>query len=79
MNPYPSYKDSKMEWIGEIPSKWEVKSIKYISGYNLESLGSDTKPDYELDYLEISDVNSGGEINEPTHYPHTAAERKTGG
>jgi len=68
MNPYPSYKDSKMEWIGEIPSKWEVKSIKYISGYNLESLGSDTKPDYELDYLEISDVNSGGEINEPTHY-----------
>ena len=61
-------KDSGVEWIGEIPNKWEVKPIKYITGYNQESLGNDTPPDYELDYLEISDVNSVGEIGKPTHY-----------
>ena len=68
LNPGVKMKDSGVEWIGEIPNKWEVKPIKYITGYNQESLGNDTPPDYELDYLEISDVNSVGEIGKPTHY-----------
>jgi len=29
INKYSSYKDSGIEWIGEIPSHWEVKKIKY--------------------------------------------------
>lgn len=28
--PYPKYKDSGIEWIGEIPEGWEVKRLKYI-------------------------------------------------
>lgn len=28
---YSSYKDSGVEWIGEIPEHWEVKKLKYIS------------------------------------------------
>lgn len=31
MKPYPSYKDSGIEWIGEIPGNWEVKKLKYTS------------------------------------------------
>jgi type I restriction enzyme, S subunit len=31
MKPYPSYKDSGVEWIGEIPSEWEKTKLKYIS------------------------------------------------
>ena len=31
MNSYPSYKDSGVEWIGEIPSSWSVKRNKYIT------------------------------------------------
>ena len=27
---YPSYKDSGVEWLGEIPEGWEVKKIKYL-------------------------------------------------
>lgn len=27
---YPEYKDSGVEWLGEIPKHWEVKKIKYI-------------------------------------------------
>ena len=68
LNPNVEMKDSGVEWIGEIPKGWEVKPIKHISGYNQDSLGSDTPLDYELDYLEISDVNSVGEIGNPTHY-----------
>lgn len=30
MNTYPSYKDSDVEWIGNIPSGWIVKKLKYI-------------------------------------------------
>ena len=33
MKHYNSYKDSGIEWIGEIPSHWEVKKLKY--GINL--------------------------------------------
>ncbi|MDK2917907.1 MAG: type restriction enzyme subunit [Candidatus Petromonas sp.] len=28
---YERYKDSGIEWIGEIPEPWTVKRIKYIS------------------------------------------------
>lgn len=28
---YPAYKDSGVEWIGEIPSGWELTRIKYVS------------------------------------------------
>ncbi len=27
---YPAYKDSGIDWIGEIPEHWEVKRIKYL-------------------------------------------------
>ncbi len=30
MKPYPSYKHSGVEWIGEIPSGWEVIKLKYV-------------------------------------------------
>jgi len=29
MKPYDAYKDSDIEWIGEIPDHWEVKKIKH--------------------------------------------------
>ncbi len=27
--PYPQYKDSRVEWLGEVPEHWEVKKLKY--------------------------------------------------
>jgi type I restriction enzyme S subunit len=49
--PYPTYKDSGVEWLGKIPEHWEVKKLKYISyltmgqspssdDYNHEGYGS---------------------------------------
>ena len=31
MKQYDSYKDSGVEWIGEVPSHWEVRKIKTFS------------------------------------------------
>ena len=28
--PYPAYKDSGVEWLGEIPAHWEVKRLKHL-------------------------------------------------
>jgi type I restriction enzyme, S subunit len=30
MKPYPKYKDSGIEWIGEIPDGWEVHKLKHL-------------------------------------------------
>lgn len=30
MNRYESYKDSGVEWLGEIPSHWDIRRIKYL-------------------------------------------------
>ena len=29
--PYPAYKDSGIEWLGEIPAHWEVKPLKRLA------------------------------------------------
>jgi type I restriction enzyme S subunit len=31
LKPYPEYKDSGVEWLGEIPSHWEVKPIRALA------------------------------------------------
>ena len=29
--PYPAYKDSKVDWLGEVPEHWEVRRLKTLS------------------------------------------------
>lgn len=31
---YPAYKDSGINWLGEIPAHWEVKKVKYVAEIN---------------------------------------------
>lgn len=31
MKPYPSYKPSGIDWIGQIPKHWELKNLGYLS------------------------------------------------
>lgn len=59
MKKYDKYKDSGIEWIGEIPEHWEVKKIKYVLTINDETLPETTIEDYEIEYVEISNVKSG--------------------
>jgi type I restriction enzyme S subunit len=68
LNPNVKMKDSGVEWIGEIPEHWEVGRLKHICKENVKSLSNNTNPNYELDYIEISDVDSDGNIKNTTHY-----------
>ena len=31
MKPYPKYKDSGIEWIGEVPEGWSISKLKWFS------------------------------------------------
>jgi len=46
---YEKYKNSGVEWIGEIPEGWEAKKIKYLA------LGEDTLF-LDGDWIESKDI-----------------------
>jgi len=56
---YPEYKDSGVEWLGEVPGHWAVKPVKAVATCNDEVLGKSTTADYEIEYVEISGVDAG--------------------
>ncbi len=37
---YPAYRDSGIEWLGEIPAHWEVKRLKYVAPVRVTKLES---------------------------------------
>lgn len=43
--PYPKYKDSGVEWIGEIPSDWEIIKLRYLTEINTGSADTQDKID----------------------------------
>jgi type I restriction enzyme S subunit len=62
LKPYPKYKDSGIQWIGEIPEGWEVHKLKYKTIINKKKLEDDVNPNYVINYLDISNVDSDGNI-----------------
>jgi type I restriction enzyme S subunit len=54
-NRYPAYKDSGVEWLGEIPAHWEVKRLKYVAPARISKL--DAKPDSAV-YVGLEHVES---------------------
>ncbi|HNV03295.1 MAG TPA: restriction endonuclease subunit S [Vicinamibacterales bacterium] len=53
--PYPAYKDSGVEWLGEIPVHWEVKRLKYVAPARVSKL--EVKPDDAV-YVGLEHVDS---------------------
>lgn len=58
-----SYHDSGIEWLGKIPSHWQVDRLRDQVIINDEALGTNTPADYEIRYLDISNVNSRGIVD----------------
>jgi type I restriction enzyme S subunit len=56
--PYPKYKPSGVEWLGEVPEHWEVKRLKYSASINDEALPETTDPNFEMKYVDISSVDA---------------------
>ena len=40
--PYPRYRDSGVEWLGEVPDHWEVKRLKHVAAYRTSSVDKKT-------------------------------------
>jgi len=73
---YLAYKDSGVEWLGEVPEGWESKPLKYISTVNDETLSETTDPDLELVYVDIGSIDPiSGIKNRETMTFHNAPSR----
>ncbi|WP_431076347.1 restriction endonuclease subunit S [Ralstonia thomasii] len=84
LKPYPEYKPSGVEWLGDVPNEWQIKPLKAVVSCNDETLGEDTDPDYEIQYVDISSVDAieGIQRVEPLVFrdaPSRARRRVRGG
>lgn len=63
LNPKAKMKPSGVEWIEKIPEGWEVRRLRFTVKYNLKTLSdSTTNPKYEIEYLDIGNVDGEGNI-----------------
>ncbi len=60
MKRYPAYKPSGVQWLGEIPGHFEFLPLKRFVKINTATLSETVSPDYELQYLDIGNVDSSG-------------------
>ena len=62
--PYPAYIPSGVEWLGDVPTHWEVKRLKYSTSINDETLPETTDPEYEILYIDIGSINPSSGIEQ---------------
>lgn len=61
---YPSYKDSGVEWLGEIPEHWNVKKLKFLAGIQKGKLPSKIVSENESNlppYMSMEYLRGGKE------------------
>jgi type I restriction enzyme S subunit len=66
---YESYKDTGVEWIGEIPEVWDVIRLKFLKNgsFNYGANESAELDDPSLPrYIRITDITSEGKLREDT-------------
>ncbi|EHA1082732.1 restriction endonuclease subunit S [Photobacterium damselae] len=76
MPKYESYKDSGVEWLGEIPSHWSIVPLKYKLKFHTggtPSSGNSSFYDGDLPWVTISDLD--GRLTGKTHFISPAGVR----
>ena len=72
-------KESGVEWLGEIPSHWDVKRLKFLTRkplmYGANEAADDDNPNNPR-YIRITDINDNGDLREDTFrsLPYEIAE-----
>jgi len=64
---YGSYKDSGLKWIGDIPSNWELKKLKYVISKPLKYGANESGVKYNPSlprYIRITDFSIDGNLSE---------------
>lgn len=62
MSKYEKYRPSEIESIGEIPTVFDLRRMKYISRINESVLEEGTEYDYLIKYIDIGNTNDKGEF-----------------
>ena len=80
MKQYDSYKDSGVEWIGKVPSHWEILRGKYmldiLSGFPFDSKKFEYDDNY-MPLIRIRDINSSStEVYYSGVYPKESVVKK---
>ena len=69
MKKYPIYKDSGIEWLGEIPENWVLIRLKFLLSGNLK-YGANESGEYENHehprYIRITDFDNAGKLRDDT-------------
>ncbi|MDZ7936981.1 MAG: hypothetical protein U5M53_01330 [Rhodoferax sp.] len=61
---YPSYKDSGVEWLGEVPGHWEVKRVRFVAELNpSKSELSDLPRDTVVSFLPMDAIGEDGSLS----------------
>jgi type I restriction enzyme S subunit len=62
--PYPAYKDSGVEWLGQIPAHWEVKRLRFL-GFVNPSPGElrSASPSLEVTFIPMDALGEWGGFN----------------
>ncbi len=61
---YPAYKDSGVEWLGEIPEHWEVKRLRFICHVNPSKTALSYLPiDTPISFLPMEQIGVDGSIS----------------
>lgn len=73
---YPAYKNSGIEWIGQVPEHWKVARVK-----RLASLRNERRNDVSTDtiYIGLEDVEAGSGQYKPTNGSSRQSEDSTVG
>lgn len=59
VNPYPEYKVSGIEWVGEIPITWQISKLKFITNKIID--GTHKTPEYVdkgIPFLRVTDLQN---------------------
>lgn len=64
LDPQAEMKPSGVESLGAVPEGWSVMRLKYVAKCNGMTLGEQTAADYLIDYIDIGNVTSAGEVLE---------------
>ena len=66
---YAEYKDSGIEWLGKIPTRWDAKRLKFLVAeplkYGANEAAELTDPDLPR-YIRITDVKDDGNLRDET-------------
>ncbi len=59
---YAEYKDSGVEWLGEVPSHWSAVPLKFKCTYNDEVLPETLDHEAQIEYVDIGSVSASDGI-----------------